>query len=259
MNPASSTSTPPTSPPTSFLSLPRELRDEIYTLALEPWAPKFCRITVPPYRSCTYPGFYACFNLLRPAASNLQIALEARDFFFRKYTFEVAPWEVTNFLEGSTDISLRPMRGFDFKPWVQNLAITVRYLEEIRPGKFLGRSYELLGQLALLSECPALRKVAVEIIVPGYKIHECHLHDTLETLVEVLEAFGEHMGEVWRVKIATYLIQCYFSETKEHRFRFHELDWEGNLNGLRELKITIVEKRHMHWNDESHVHYRDVV
>lgn len=115
----------------------------------------------------------------------------------------------------------------------------------------------LAEQLAVLSECPELRKVTVELIVLYSKPDECDLHDTLEALVESLEALGDNMEEVWRVKIATHWSQCYFPKTEEQGYQSHKLHWEGKLSGLRELRMTMAERRHMQGDDGSHVHYSD--
>lgn len=152
---------------TSFNSLPREVRDQIYSQVLvSPSRIQFCSVL----------GLMVCDpDLLGPMAmlfswaSNLHIADEACEIFYQRNTFKVHCEDLPTFLGAnihtmlSIDVSgfvpkQMPtcVRPFETKKWVTDLEVVV----EQNDTKY---SSNLSYELGYLLEYPRLRNLTIEI------------------------------------------------------------------------------------------------
>ena len=215
------TATPdtPTSPAdqANFASLPREIRDKIYRLAL----PYLCHITLRFSPPQSHPS--RGYRILSPKASNSTYANEARAMFFNRNIFHISNKRLQVLL-GDEGISfmyhplarfvhVRAKGRFNPKLWLRNVVIEIK-MEDMD---------ELAGRIGLLFDCPALRDVAV-VLFGG----QWALARTLNTLSSAFQVLAEKLGR--RLKFSM-LVECRDQNmgvtTKEH--------WDGNLEKLKTL------------------------
>ena len=154
--------------PTAFTSLPREVRDIVYNMALTNKYemrpdPHHCAMANDPDIILPSPE---CWNLLSIEASNLVIATEAREAFFggNELVFNTVP-SFEKFISATV---LRKSAIFNIQS----------FLREVRFYLSLGGLMEALRELAALvrwlRSCPKLRRVSI-IIKFGTmaRYHQC--------------------------------------------------------------------------------------
>ena len=145
---------------TNFSSLPREIRDQIYTQVLaNPLPIQFSNVL----------GLMVCDpDLLGPMAmlfawaSNLQIADEACAIFYQCNAFSVDCQDLPMFIGGnvhkmlSINVSGFPHeRSFDNKDWIRSLHVVIEQ-DNTTHSRYL--AYEL----RYLLECPRLQKLTIK-------------------------------------------------------------------------------------------------
>ncbi len=183
--------TPTTTPATvttlpdkaSFASLPREIRDEIYRLAL----PDSCDMRLI-FNRRTRPS--SRFRILSPQASTSTYANEACAILFQRNSFGI--WvEDLKLLLGEDGIScvfdivtlnyknvhVLPKGCFDVKPWLRDIVIDITMEDE---------TDKLAASMGLLLECPALR--SVKLVLYGG-------HSTLKRTITIISSAFETLAE----------------------------------------------------------------
>ena len=151
---------------TNFLSLPRELRDQIYgQLLVRPLPIQFSNVLGP---IVCDPDVLGPLTMLFAWASNRQIADEACEIFYKRNTFSVHCEDLPTFLGANIHKMLvidvcqslhkqesACIRSFDTKEWVANMSVIV---EEGNTSFSRYLAYEL----GYLLECPRLRKLTIK-------------------------------------------------------------------------------------------------
>ena len=151
---------------TSFSTLPRELREQIYSLVLVSPVPiQFSNVFGPMLRDPEFPGpLRNWFDW----ASNGQIIDEACEIFYQRNTFLVHCEDLPAFLGAnihrmlSVDVSQSMhrqestcVRSFDTKDWVTNLNVVIEQDNTIY-------SRYLTYELKFLLDCSQLRKLTIK-------------------------------------------------------------------------------------------------
>ena len=149
---------------TSFASLPREIRDKIYRLAL-PHSRAVRLIIGWDFRSLYYTDRY---SILSPRASATAFANEAWEMLLKNNRLHIDDCNLPVVLGEDgihfihhlilNRIHVGPKGPFHLKPWLRDMVIHVNVEGELD---------ELAGRIGLLFECPALRQVKVILI--GYR------------------------------------------------------------------------------------------
>ncbi len=207
----------------NFASLPRELRDEIYDLALisdevieKPVSLRRCEQGTRGF------DLHPSYALLSVKASSLQIALEARETFFRHNTFVVYASALSDFLSGNTGHINGPGR-FDISPWISKLQIELRGLtyDQVRVEK----PARMISQFQLLQKCPSLRSVniymsgAVEMSKPQF-VH------TLQSVCFSCEDLHSRLGHGLELEFELKYYEC-----DTH----YKIGWSGRYDELKQL------------------------
>ena len=166
----------------SFASLPREIRDKIYHLAV----PHSCDIKL--FFGDQMPGWE--FHLLSPQASNSTYANEACAMFFKRNKFRVDVGDLQVMLgqDGNHHVCkslgnrmvLIPKGSFEIKPWLRDIVIIITMEKEMD---------ELAGRVGLLLECPALGRVGV-VLHGGRSV----LKRVIETISGAFKALIKKFG-----------------------------------------------------------------
>lgn len=170
----------------SFASLPREIRDKIYRLAL----PHSCGVELvfidPP------PPPFGDYSILLPQASNSTYASEACAMLFKRNCVCIEDKDLQTILgedgisyvyqeESWSDfVCVISKDRFDVKPWLQIIEIEVIMKKEMS---------ELAGGVGLLLECSALRKITV-ILRGGRSLLRC----AIGTISDAFKALAEKLG-----------------------------------------------------------------
>ena len=151
---------------TNFNSLPRELRDQVYSQVLVSTLPiQFSNVLGP--MVCD-PDFIAPMAMLFAWASSQRIADEACEIFYQRNTFLVYCEDLPTFLEGKVhkmlSIDVGPIihnqeptfnRMFDIGEWVANIDVVIEQ-------NTTNHSRYLAYELQYLLRCPRLRNVTIK-------------------------------------------------------------------------------------------------
>ena len=167
----------------TFASLPREIRDKIYRLAI----PHCCDIKLifggEPINSHGY-------QILSPQASSSTYANEACAMLFQRNSFRVNVRDLQVMLgkEGINYVSkfpgnymmVIPKGSFEVQPWLRHIIIDITMKNKMN---------ELIERVGLLVECPALRRVEV-VLYGGHSM----LKRSIEAISGAFKALAEKLG-----------------------------------------------------------------
>ena len=156
---------------TNFLSLPRELRDMIYSMAL----PNKVTISSPSLRVrknvfARSHDVCASMALLDVRSSTAQVAHEAREHFFGKNAFDLRMDSIAKFLTGNDGHRSGPGR-FEVTHYVRRLTVMINFVndESIQgPGWLRSKIQPLLA-------CPSLEAVTISVCSVGIKQKDCRV------------------------------------------------------------------------------------
>lgn len=205
---------------TSFLSLPRELRDQIYAFTLIDDGPAIEPMLKDPRLIFRDHDVHPSTSPLYTRASTLQIALEAREVFISRNKFLVYSVFLREFLSGQVYFDNRP-GGFDIKQWVQNICIMVTRAES-------KTAIDLAAELHPLLGCPNLRYV--HLFKTRYQIGQkkVELQTALSNIAQATEKIFEIIGEGLRIDTEIRYAECVywrccFKWHAEHSFGWDDL------------------------------------
>ena len=201
----------------SFASLPREIRDEIYLLAL-------------PYFETIYfssgpllPGPSSC-EILSPLASTPTYAKEACEMLLKRNQISVGLENIplmlgedgTSFLCDLHSLfsDVVTLTCIDVKSWLRVVVIHI---------ELKGFTAELAGRVSLLLECPALQWVDV-VIERGYG--NFRLRYEIETLSCAFKALAEKLG-----RRLTFCVRSLIPDHWSKRY----VGFDGDLEQLETL------------------------
>ena len=172
----------------SFASLPREIRDMIYRLAI-PHSEIISLRLGPPHSSQVR---FWDYRILLLQASNFKFVNEARAMLFQRNSICIRAQDLRLLLgeDGLNSVSVHAwgsyvhviLKGsFDVKPWLREVVFKVSMKDKIN---------ELPGLIGFLLECSALRRVEVSL----YRGHSV-LRSVIGTIVIAFKALAEKLGE----------------------------------------------------------------
>ena len=169
----------------SFLSLPRELRDEIYNLAFISKKPLY--LYAREYKSIRKARATTAewrLNLLNVTASNSLIASEARSVLFDKCPVHVSLFYLASILTRGPDLLWLKVFQFDIRPYLRRVHITVK-MRHAPEDKYW-------GHIQLLLDCPSLQSVIVN--VQAANTWKYNPDDSLSCLKEASRDLAERIG-----------------------------------------------------------------
>lgn len=176
--------------PTTFTSLPREIRDEIYGyLAKEIWNIIAFRC---PTKYGNSEGFEAIRKILHASTSTAQYAREAYEVFFHQNIFRIDSPNLPEFVNRKSHY-LKNEGYFDVNAWIGSLEVIVHdaCCDGVKSGG-------LANELRQLLVCPRLHTVRVQIQC-SY-LREEHLREILRVIAEVCAPLREKMGDRFKVE-----------------------------------------------------------
>ena len=192
----------------NFASLPREIRDEIYRLAL----PQSCKIWVTVFGAHSRSS--RLYQILSLQASNSTYANEARAMCFEKNVFYVGIEKLQVFL-GEDGVKY----GFDVKPFLRDIVLKI-FMDD--------RMDELAERISLLSKCPTLRSVAAILDCTAILLNRSDLKCAMKTIFGAFKALAEKLGR--RLK---------FSLIYRHKDGGIPVNQRRTIEGLEKLEAVV--------------------
>ncbi|CAD6591884.1 MAG: hypothetical protein ASARMPREDX12_005479 [Alectoria sarmentosa] len=214
----------------SFASLPREIRDKIYCLAV----PHSCdfrlffgrhrppsrtyRILSPQVSTSMYVGRHRPpsrdYRILSPQASTCMYANEACAMFFKRNSFRVQIEHLQPLLDEDgissvfhtvwNDVRVVPKGRFDVKTCLRDIVIDITMDQKM---------VELAGRIGLLLECLALRRVKVVLDGGRYE-----LKYAITTIYGAFKALAEKLGRHLMFSLAVDMMYYYGQREDDERF-----------------------------------------
>lgn len=179
--------------PTTFASLPREIRDQVYGFIVIENGPIAVTTRPTDYGGCK--GFEAIRAILHASSSsNTLFAREAYEVFFRQNTFRVNSEDLPEFVNRKAHY-LKAEGYFDVNAWIGCLEVTV--CESICDRRTHGKRVEHLRQLLV---CPRLHTVSIQIECSRLRSKE-ELQQIMRAIAKICAQLREKMGD--RFTVAT--------------------------------------------------------
>lgn len=176
----------------TFSTLPREIRDRIYTHLLVDSAPiRFFDLAY---------GFDPPSEDVKHALQHINLSSEARDIFYHYNTFYVCDIGLQAFLQYKPSTNLEGIKGDSApKDHVRRLNIMIDPL--------LRHQYDAVPALRILLECPNLRKVHIDLggRIEGMRDFDSTFFRIADVCIELFDKLGE---EGLKVEARTLYQSC---------------------------------------------------
>ena len=178
--------------PTTFASLPREIRDQIYEEVVVRLKGAVAATGRPTdYGNCK--GFEAIRGILHASTSNTQFAREAYEVYFHRNIFRISAEDLPEFVNRKSHY-LKNKGYFDVNAWIGRLEVMLD--EKVRTRNNDGI---LVNELRQLLVCPRLHTVSIRI-EHWITEDEKRLYGLLQTIAEVCAQLREKMGDRFKVE-----------------------------------------------------------
>lgn len=179
---------------TTFASLPREIRDQIYgyiVIAEEGVVAATGRPT--DYGNCK--GFGAMRKILHASTSNTQFAREVYEVFFHQNTFRIKSQDLTDFVNRKSHY-MKNEGYFDVNAWIGCLEVIIYESSWMKPHSISDKTVNGLRQLLL---CPRLHKVSIQIECSQSRDEEW-LHEILRSIAGICAQLQGKIGDRFKVE-----------------------------------------------------------
>lgn len=179
--------------PTTFASLPREIRDLVYGFIVVEEKGSVAATRRPTdYGDCK--GFEAMRAILHASStSNTLFAREAYEIFFNQNTFRVNYQDLPEFVNRKSHY-LKTEGYFDVNAWIGCLEVTVS--ESICDQTARGKRVDDLRQLLV---CPRLHTVSIQIECSRLRSEE-GLQEIIRAIAKICAQLREKMGDRFTVE-----------------------------------------------------------
>ena len=178
--------------PTTFASLPREIRDQIYELLVVESGVIAATTRATDYGNCE--AFEAIRTILH-ASTTTRFPREAYEVFFHQNTFRIYAQDLPEFVHRKSHY-LKDEGYFDVNAWIGRLEVTVFWSFCNNPKNICG---SLVNELRQLLIYPRLHTVTIQIECAGLRSEE-GLREVMRAISEVCAQLRERMGDRFKVE-----------------------------------------------------------